>query len=164
MVILHVLNFWVLYKKYDALKESYDEIEPKYKECYIQAQAYKEAVRTLEQQKVWFQQNQVAYDEKIRVLKRDLENTWNLLKFSEKEKSKVELEKQELQDKFDKEVAGRMKWQQGVKSIDRIIDSCHSIKSRRALGYGDYIEPDEVYDPNEYSVFDPEPPLQFQTL
>ena len=35
--------------KYDALKEAYDEIEPKYKECYIQAQAYKEAVRTLEQ-------------------------------------------------------------------------------------------------------------------
>ena len=36
-------------RKYAALKDSYDELEPKYKECYIQAQAYKEAVRTLEQ-------------------------------------------------------------------------------------------------------------------
>ena len=41
--------------KYDALKEAYDEIEPKYKECCIQAQAYKKEVRTLEKQKVWVQ-------------------------------------------------------------------------------------------------------------
>jgi hypothetical protein len=83
--------------KYDAFKESYDELEPKYKECYIQAQAYKEAVKPLEQQKVWFQQNQLAYEEKIRVLKRELEITGNELKFSEKEKAKVDLELQELQ-------------------------------------------------------------------
>lgn len=150
-------------KKYNALKEAYDDMEPKYKDCYIQAQAFKEAVKTLEQQMVWFQQNQLAYDEKIRVLKRDLEMTSNELKFSEKEKAKVELELQELKVKFDNEVAGRMKWQQGSKHLDRIIDSCQSIKSRRALGYGGYVGPDEVYDPNDYSVLDPEPPLQFQT-
>jgi hypothetical protein len=54
-----------------------------------------------------------------------------------------------------------MKWQQGAKSLDRIIDSFQAIKCRRALGYGDYIGPNEVYDPNETSMFDPEPPLQF---
>ena len=30
--------------KYNALKESYDEIEPKYNECFIQLKAHKEAV------------------------------------------------------------------------------------------------------------------------
>lgn len=78
-------------RKYNALIEAYDDLEQKYKECYIQAQAFKEAVKTLEQQKVWFQQNQLAYDEKIRVLKRYLEMTSNELKFSEKEKAKVDL-------------------------------------------------------------------------
>lgn len=150
-------------KKYAAFKESYDDIEPKYKECYIQAQAYKEAVKILEQQKIWFQQNQLAYEEKIRVLKRDLEITSNELKFSEKEKAKVDLELQELQVKFDIEVAGHKKWQELSKHLEKLIDSSQSTRSRRALGYGDYIGPDEVYDPNESSVFYPEPPLQFQT-
>ena len=62
----------------------------------------------------------MAYEEKIRVLKRDLEITSNELKFSEKEKAIVDLELQELQVKFDNEVAGPMKWQQGAKSIERI--------------------------------------------
>ncbi|PWA58717.1 serine-threonine/tyrosine-protein kinase catalytic domain-containing protein [Artemisia annua] len=38
-----------------------------------------------------------------------------------------------------------------------------SMRSKRALGFGDYIGPDEIYDPNELSTLDPEPPLQFQT-
>ena len=96
--------------KYNALKEAYDDMEPKYKNCFIQAQANKEAVKTLEKQKVWFQLNQLAYEEKIRVLKRDLEMTSNELKFSEKEKTRVDLEKQVLQDKFDKEVARHKEW------------------------------------------------------
>lgn len=87
-----------------------------------------------------------------------------MLKYSEKEHAKVDLEKQELQAKFDKEVAGHKKWQEGSKYLEKLINSPQSTRSRRALGYGDYIGPDEVYDPNEPSVFDPEPPLQFQTL
>ena len=49
--------------KYNALKQSYDEIEPKYNECFVQLKAYKGAVQTLEQQKIWFQENQLAYEE-----------------------------------------------------------------------------------------------------
>lgn len=149
-------------RKYAELKKSFDEIEPQYKECYIPVKAYKGAVKTLEQQKAWFQKNQLAYEEKIRVLERNLENTKNLLKFSEKEKAKIDLGKQELQVKFDKEVAGRKKCQEGSKHLENLINSSQYTRPRRALGYGDYIEPDEVYDPNEPSVFDPEPPLQFQ--
>lgn len=57
-------------RKYNALKEAFDDMKPKYKTRFIEAQANKEAVKTLEKQKVWFQQNQLAYEEKIRVLKR----------------------------------------------------------------------------------------------
>ena len=96
------------------------------------------------------------------MLERDLANTKNELKYSEKGKAKVDLEKQELQVKFDKEVAGHMKWQQGAKHLEKLIDSSQSTKSRIALGYSKYLGLDEVYDPNESSVFDPEPRLQFQ--
>lgn len=73
------------------------------------------------------------------------------------------MEKQELQDKFEKEVAGRMKWQEGAKYLEKLINSSQSTRSKRALGYEHLIGPDEVYDLNEPSVFDPEPLLQFQT-
>ena len=84
--------------KYVDFKREFDELETQFKDSYIQVQAYKGAVKTLEQQKVWYQQNQLAYEEKIRVLERDLENTTNLLKFSDKEKDKVNLEKTGLEN------------------------------------------------------------------
>jgi hypothetical protein len=148
--------------KYNELKKEFDKLETLYNDCYINDQAKREAIKTLENQNVWFQMNQLAYAEKIRVLKRDLEITSNELKFCEKEKAKVDLEKQELQDKFDKEVAGRMKWQEGSKHLEKLINSSQSTRSKRALGYEHLIGPHEVYDTNESSVFDPEPPLQFQ--
>ena len=55
-----------------------------------------------------------------------------------------------------------MKWQEGAKSLNRIITSSQSTRSRRALGFGDYLNPNEAYDPNESSVLDPDPPLEFQ--
>ena len=105
---------------------------PQYKECYIQVQAYKGVVKTLEQQNAWYQQNQLAYEEKIRVLERDLSNTKNELKYFEKEKEKVVLEKQELQDKFEIEVAGRMK-QQHYKNPDDYPQKFHTIFNSWAL-------------------------------
>jgi predicted nucleic acid-binding Zn-ribbon protein len=96
--------------KYKTLKEAYDEMKPKYNTCFVEAQTYREAFKTLEKQKVWFQHNQLAYEDKIRVLSRDLENTSNELKFAEKEKAMIESEKDVLKDKLDKEIALHMNW------------------------------------------------------
>lgn len=93
------------------------------------------------------------------MLKRDLEITSNELKFSEKEKAKVDLELQELKDKFDNEVASRMKWQEGSKHLEKLINSSQSTRTKRALGYGHLIGPNDVFDLSEPSVLDPEPPL-----
>lgn len=125
--------------KYVELKKEFDDTETQYKEYYIQLQAYKGALKTLEQQKVWYQKNQLAYEEKIRVLERDLKNTTNLLKSSEKENAKVNLEKQNLKAKLDSEVARHMQWQEATKHLDKLVDSFQSVKSRRGLGYGDFI-------------------------
>ena len=76
-------------ERYNELKEAYDELKPKYNECYVEVEAYKQALKTLERQKIWFQKNQLAYDEKIRVLESDLECTKIDLKRTEKEKDNV---------------------------------------------------------------------------
>ncbi|GKF70348.1 hypothetical protein Tco_0203405, partial [Tanacetum coccineum] len=49
-----------------------------------QVQAYKNTLQTLEQQKAWYQSNQLALEERIRILTADLENTTNTLKYTEK--------------------------------------------------------------------------------
>ena len=67
-----------------------------------------------------------------------------MLKFSEKENAKVNLEKQDLKNRLDSEVARHMEWQKATKHLDRLVYSCQSIKSRRGLGYGDFIGPYEV--------------------
>ncbi|GJY65238.1 ribonuclease H-like domain-containing protein [Tanacetum coccineum] len=52
--------------KYAELKKEFDDLEVQYKEYYIQVQAYKNTLKTLEQQKAWYQSNQLAYEEKVK--------------------------------------------------------------------------------------------------
>ena len=125
--------------KYKTLKEAYDDLKPKYNTCFVEAATYKEAFKTLEQQKMWFQQNQLAYEEKIRVLKRDLEVTSNELKFCEREKAKVELEKQELQEKFDKEVALHKNWLISGDNLASYLYGSQAVNSGIGLGFKKYV-------------------------
>ncbi|GJW26188.1 hypothetical protein Tco_0039999 [Tanacetum coccineum] len=139
------------------LQKEFDDLEAQYKEYYIQVQAYKSTLKTLEQQKAWYQSNQLAYEEKIKVLERDLENTTNLLKYSENVNNNVNLEKQELQTKLDNALARFAKWKETSKNLAKLVDSSMSVKTKLGLGYGDYIGEDEVYYPTMPSIFDPTP-------
>ncbi|GJV99775.1 putative ribonuclease H-like domain-containing protein [Tanacetum coccineum] len=82
---------------YAELKKEFDTVEVQYKESYIQVQAYKNTLQTLEQQKGWYQSNQLALEERIRILTANLENTTNMLKYTEKLNEQAKLEK--LNDK-----------------------------------------------------------------
>ncbi|GJS98931.1 ribonuclease H-like domain-containing protein [Tanacetum coccineum] len=64
-------------------------------------QAYKNSLKTLEKQKRVYQQNQLGYEEKIRVLSIELENTTNLLKHSERINVEAKIAKKDLQTKLD---------------------------------------------------------------
>jgi chromosome segregation ATPase len=121
--------------KYNELMKKCDKYQTHYNLCYVSDQAKGEALKTLENQKVWFQKNQLAYEEKIRVLKRDLEVTSNELKFCEKEKAKVELEKQELQDKLDKEVALHKEWLVSGDKLSSFLYGSQSVTSEFGLGF-----------------------------
>ena len=132
------------HEMYAELKKEFDDLEPQYKELFVKVQAYEKAVKTLEKQKTWYQANQIAYEEKIRVLERDLENTTNLLKYSERENAKENLEKQNVQAKLDSEVARFNSWQKSSIDVEKINENTQSGWSKKGLGYhkiDDTIEP-----------------------
>ncbi|GKC06172.1 ribonuclease H-like domain-containing protein, partial [Tanacetum coccineum] len=86
-----------------------------------QVQAYKNTLQTLEQQKAWYQSNQLALEERIRILTADLENTTNMLKYTEKLNVQVKLE--ESKARIDK-------WKESSKNLDKLINSSMSSRSK----------------------------------
>ncbi|GJU01439.1 putative ribonuclease H-like domain-containing protein [Tanacetum coccineum] len=91
-----------------------------------EVQAYKNSLKTLEKQKRVYQQNQLGYEEKIRVLSIELENTTNLLKHSERINVEAEIAKKDLQTKLDNHLAKTEKWTSSSKNLFRLIDSSMS--------------------------------------
>ncbi|GKC37550.1 hypothetical protein Tco_1049934 [Tanacetum coccineum] len=98
----------------------------------------------------------VSYEEKIRVLQRDLENTSNELKYSKKINAEIKMEKQDLQAKLDNSLSRFNKWKESSKNLAKLIDNTMSVKSKLGLGYKDYTGPNEIYYPEMQSIFDPE--------
>jgi hypothetical protein len=88
---------------------------------------------------VWFQQNQLSYEEKIRVLNRDLVITSGELKFTEKEKARIESEKDVLQDKLDKEVARHNEWLVLGDKLSSLLYGSQSVTSEFGLGFQKYV-------------------------
>ncbi|GJR34616.1 hypothetical protein Tco_1210300 [Tanacetum coccineum] len=140
--------------KYAELKKDFDNLEVQYKDCYIQVQAYKNTLQTLEQQKAWYQNNQLALEERIRILTADLENTTNMLKYTN---DQVKLEKLNDQVKLEESKARFDKWKESSKNLDKLINSSMSSRSKFGLGFGETFGSDEVFDPSAPSIFDTTP-------
>ncbi|GJS88473.1 ribonuclease H-like domain-containing protein [Tanacetum coccineum] len=143
--------------KYAELKKDFDNLEVQYKDCYIQVQAYKNTLQTLEQQKAWYQSNQLALEERIRILTADLENTTNMLKYTEKLNDQVKLEKLNDQVKLEESKARFDKRKESSKTLDKLINSSMSSRSKFGLGFGETFGSDEVFDPSAPSIFDTTP-------
>nr|GEX87935.1 reverse transcriptase domain-containing protein [Tanacetum cinerariifolium] len=76
-------------------KKNYDYLEKLYNDSFIQVQAYKNTVKTLELQKDWYHNTQLALEEKVRILSANLENTTNTLKYFETFYDQAKIEKKE---------------------------------------------------------------------
>ncbi|GKD20564.1 putative ribonuclease H-like domain-containing protein [Tanacetum coccineum] len=142
---------------YAELKKEFDNVEVQYKECYIQVQAYKSTLQTLEQQKGWYQSNQLALEERIRILTANLENTTNMLKYTEKLNEQAKLEKLNDKVKLEESKARFDKWKDSSKNLDKLINSSMSSRSKFGLGFGETFGSDEVFDPSAPSIFDTTP-------
>ncbi|GJS32923.1 putative ribonuclease H-like domain-containing protein [Tanacetum coccineum] len=121
--------------KFNNLQKQYNDLNEQYNEYYIQVQAYKNSLKTLEKQKRVYQQNQLGYEEKIRVLSIELENTTNLLKHSERINVEAEIAKKDLQTKLDNHLAKTEKWTSSSKNLFRLIDSSMSVRTKVGLGF-----------------------------
>ncbi|GJV46698.1 putative ribonuclease H-like domain-containing protein [Tanacetum coccineum] len=124
------------------------------------------ALMGLTSQKAWYQSNQLALEERIRILTADLENTTNMLKYTEKLNDQVKLEKLNDQVKLEKlndqvkleESKARFdKWKESSKNLDKLINSSMSSRSKFGLGFGETFGSDEVFDPSAPSIFDTTP-------
>ncbi|GKC11015.1 ribonuclease H-like domain-containing protein, partial [Tanacetum coccineum] len=139
------------------LKMDFDNLEVQYKECFIQVQAYKSSLQNLEQQKSWYQSNQLALEERIRILSADLENTTNMLRYTEKLNEHATLEKQTAQVKLEESEARFDKWTEPSKNLVKLINSSMSTRTKFGLGYGGTFGPNEVFDLSSPNIFDTTP-------
>nr|GEU75297.1 putative ribonuclease H-like domain-containing protein [Tanacetum cinerariifolium] len=87
--------------KYNELKKQNNELNEQNNKYFIQVQAYKNSLKTLEKQKRVLQRNQLTFEDKIKVLSIELENTSNLLKHSERINADFKTDKKDLQIKLD---------------------------------------------------------------
>nr|GEU58393.1 copia protein [Tanacetum cinerariifolium] len=100
--------------KYNELQKQYNELNEQNSKYFIQVQAYKNSLKTLEKQKRVLQRTQLTLEDKIMVLSIELENTSNLLKHFERINADVETAKTELQTKLDNHLLG---WDDSAFSI-----------------------------------------------
>ncbi|GKA50924.1 putative ribonuclease H-like domain-containing protein [Tanacetum coccineum] len=142
---------------YAELKKEFDNLEVQYKESYIQVQAYKSTLQTLEQQKGWYQSNQLALEERIRILTANLDNTTNMLKYTEKLTEHAKLENLNDKVKLEESNARLDKWKESSKNLVKLINSSMSSRSKFGLGFGDTFGSDEVFDLSAPSIFDSSP-------
>ncbi|GKE77423.1 hypothetical protein Tco_1543543, partial [Tanacetum coccineum] len=142
---------------YTELKKEFDNLEVQYKECFLQVQAYKSSLQNLEQQSLWYQNNQLALEEEIRILTADLGNTTNMLKYTEKLNEQAHFDNMNNNVKLEESEAKFDKWKESSKNLVKLINSSMSSRSKFGLGFGDTFGSDEVFDLSAPSIFDTSP-------
>nr|GEV25861.1 putative ribonuclease H-like domain-containing protein [Tanacetum cinerariifolium] len=142
--------------KLSELKQNYDHLEKIYNDSFIQVQAYKNIVKTLEHQKDWYHTTQLALEEKVRISSANLENTTNTLN-SKTLYNQAKLEKKEWEVKFVESLARFDKWKESSKNLAKLLYRSMSTRTKLGLRFKEYIGSDEVCDLSTPSVFDPEP-------
>ncbi|GJS15363.1 xylulose kinase-1 [Tanacetum coccineum] len=140
--------------KYNELQKQYNELNEQNSEYFIQVQAYKNSLKTLEKPKRVLQKIQLTLVDKISMLSIELENTTNLLKHSERINAIVETAKKDLQTKLDNHLVQTEKWRTSSKNLFRLVDSSMSVRTKVGLGFNNYIGENELgWDDSAFSIF-----------
>ncbi|GJR93884.1 ribonuclease H-like domain-containing protein [Tanacetum coccineum] len=134
-------------ESYAKLKKLYDEQREQLGDASIEIKAYTLALAKVEAQLVCHQKNQLAYEEKIRFMKIDLDDKTDVLTYHKKLLAEAIKEKEELKTKLEK-------WQNSSKSLNKLLDSHMSVKEKIGLGFSEQVKENELYDEALISVFD----------
>nr|GEV71439.1 xylulose kinase-1 [Tanacetum cinerariifolium] len=140
--------------KYKLIKKDYQGQREQLNDYVVDLKAHKHAVKILEKQIKCHQMNQLAYEEKIRVLSYKLEEKSNILEYRQKLIDQAAQEKQELMTKLDNEIANQAKRNNSGKSFYKLIDSSMFVRTKRGLGLNKYIGEGElgIHD-SQFSIF-----------
>nr|GEZ09372.1 putative ribonuclease H-like domain-containing protein [Tanacetum cinerariifolium] len=140
--------------KYKLIEKDYQGQREQLNDCVVDLKAHKNAVKILEKQIKCHQKNQLAYEEKIRVLSYELEEKSNILEYRQKLINQAAQEKQELMSKLDNEIANQAKWNNSGRNLYKLIDSSMSVRTKRGLGLDKYIREGELgIDDSKVSIF-----------
>nr|GEX18632.1 retrovirus-related Pol polyprotein from transposon TNT 1-94 [Tanacetum cinerariifolium] len=120
----------------------------------LSTETHKHAVKILVKQIKCHQMNQLAYEEKIRVLSYKLEEKSSILEYRQKLIDQAKQEKQKLMTKLDNEIANQVKWNNSGKNLYKLIYSSMSSRTKRGLGLDKYIGEGELgIDDSKLSIF-----------
>nr|GEU44856.1 putative ribonuclease H-like domain-containing protein [Tanacetum cinerariifolium] len=118
-------------ESYARLKKLYDEQRDKLGDASVEITAYTLALKKVEAQLLCHQQNQLAYEQKIRFMKIDLDDKTDMLTYHKKLLAESLKEKEDLKTKFEN-------WQNSSKNLSRLLNTQVSANDKFGLGYGDY--------------------------
>nr|GEU39027.1 uncharacterized mitochondrial protein AtMg00810-like [Tanacetum cinerariifolium] len=118
-------------ESYARLKKWYDEQRNQLGDASVEITTYTLALRKVEAQLLCHQQNQLAYEQKIRFMKIDLDDKTDVLAYDKKLLVETHKEKEDLKTKFEN-------WQNSSKNLSRLLNTQMSANDKFGLGYGDY--------------------------
>nr|GEU74423.1 hypothetical protein [Tanacetum cinerariifolium] len=126
-------------ESYAKLKKLYDEQREQIGVDSIVIQSYTLALKKVEAQLVCHQKNQLAYEEKIRFMKIDLDDKTNVLIYHKKLLAEAEKENIELKTKLEN-------FQNSSKGLSKLLNSQMSVKDKSKLSRPSDIEDSHVND------------------
>nr|GEV21192.1 ribonuclease H-like domain-containing protein [Tanacetum cinerariifolium] len=121
----------LLTESYARLKKLYDEQKDKLGDASVEITAYTLALKKVEAQLLCHQQNQLAYEQKIKFMKIDLDDKIDVLTYHKKLLAEALKEKEDLKTKVEN-------WQNSSKNLNRLLNTQMSANDKFRLGYGDY--------------------------
>nr|GEW24495.1 hypothetical protein [Tanacetum cinerariifolium] len=118
-------------ESYARLKKLYDDQRDKLGDASVEITAYTLALKKVEAQLLCHQQNQLAYEQKIRFMKIDLDDKSDVLAYHKKLLVEALKEKEDLKTKF-------KNWQNSSKNLSKLLNTLMSANDKFGLWYADY--------------------------
>nr|GEV13728.1 retrovirus-related Pol polyprotein from transposon TNT 1-94 [Tanacetum cinerariifolium] len=131
--------------KRPAKEEDEKALRKKFSKAYIEIIGYQYGLESIEERLRVHQQNEVIYEEKIRVLEYQVKDKSNLLKYTQKQLDEALKEKEDFKAKLEK-------FETSSKNLTKLLDSQISAKVKTGLGYDSQFNEKEVLDIKEEEV------------
>ncbi|GJW35844.1 putative ribonuclease H-like domain-containing protein [Tanacetum coccineum] len=118
-------------ESYAKLKKLYDAQREQLSDASIEIKAYTQGLKKVEAQLVAHEQGQLWYEQKIKILKIDLDDKTDVLTYHKKLLAEAMKEKEDLKAKVEK-------WHNSSKNLGKLINTQMSANVKFCLGYGDH--------------------------